>query len=327
MQVRMRLGFPVKVLGQPGLKSHDNRRWKNHPHLSVSLAYLRDIFLYLDRQDMLMYRMAADLAPYIVHPDMPEFHSQIDDCTAELEAVGRLAIEGNLRLSFHLPLTAVLNAQDETVARQSSQSAEAHARILESMGLGPEAVLVTHVGGLYGDRDSALERFVERFEHLPAAARRRMALENDDMRFSVSDIQWIHERTGIPLVFDYLHFRNFNPQGLDTAQALDVCLRSWPSGVTPKIHFSSPRTAMRIVERRAPRDRSTSPQLRAPRPTQHADFADPFQFIDFVSKAKQAVEQEFDVMLEVKGKDLAVLRLREDLARFSPNLLRDWQND
>jgi UV DNA damage endonuclease len=317
----MLLGFPVKVLGQPGLKSHDNRRWKSHPHLSVSLAYLRDIFLYLKRQDIRMYRMAADLAPYVAHPDMPEFHSQIEECTAELAAVGELAIDGRLRLSFHLPLTVVLNAQDETIAQQSSQSAVAHGRILEAMGLGPEAVLVTHVGGLYGDRDSALDRFVERFQRLPAAARHRLVLENDDKRFSVSDIQWVHERTGIPLVFDYLHFRNFNPQGLDIAQALDTCLRSWPSGVKPKIHFSSPRTAMRIVERRASRDRSTSPQLRAPRPTQHADFADPFQFIDFFSTAKQVVEQEFDVMLEVKGKDLAVLRLREDLMRFAPNLL------
>ena len=38
-----RLGFALKVLGQPGLKSHDSRRWQNEPHLSVSLAYLREI--------------------------------------------------------------------------------------------------------------------------------------------------------------------------------------------------------------------------------------------------------------------------------------------
>ena len=43
----MRLGLSVKVLGKPGLKSHDTRRWQNDPHLSVSLAYLRDIMHYL----------------------------------------------------------------------------------------------------------------------------------------------------------------------------------------------------------------------------------------------------------------------------------------
>ena len=41
-----RLGFAVKVVGAP-LKSNDSRRWQSNPHLSVSLAYLRDIFLYL----------------------------------------------------------------------------------------------------------------------------------------------------------------------------------------------------------------------------------------------------------------------------------------
>ena len=43
----MRLGFAVKIVGQPGLKSNDTRRWQNNPHLSVSLAYLRDILVYL----------------------------------------------------------------------------------------------------------------------------------------------------------------------------------------------------------------------------------------------------------------------------------------
>ena len=48
------LGFPVKVIGTP-LRSHDSRRWQNEPHLSVSLAYLRDIFTYLhSRADSLL---------------------------------------------------------------------------------------------------------------------------------------------------------------------------------------------------------------------------------------------------------------------------------
>jgi len=35
----LRLGFPVKILGQPGLKTHDSRRWQNSPHLKFSLEY------------------------------------------------------------------------------------------------------------------------------------------------------------------------------------------------------------------------------------------------------------------------------------------------
>ena len=61
----MRLGFAVKVLGQGGLKETDSRRWQNNPHLSVSLAYLRDIFEYLRGQRIRMYRISSDLAPYL----------------------------------------------------------------------------------------------------------------------------------------------------------------------------------------------------------------------------------------------------------------------
>ena len=65
----MRLGFAVKVLGRAGLKEHDSRRWQNSPHLSVSLAYLRDIFEYLRAQEIGLYRMSSELAPYLTHPD------------------------------------------------------------------------------------------------------------------------------------------------------------------------------------------------------------------------------------------------------------------
>jgi UV DNA damage endonuclease len=316
----MRLGFPVKVLGQPGLKSHDSRRWHNQPHLSVSLAYLRDVFVYLSRQDIRMYRLASDLAPYVTHPDMPRFHHQIEECWEELAVVGTMADELGLRLSFHLPLVCILNAEDERVAAQSRRQTEVHASILDHMGLGPEAVVVTHVGGVYGDKDKALARFVERYEGLPSAVQPRLALENDDKRFSVADISWVHRQTGLSLVFDYLHHLNHNPQGMEVGEALETCLQSWPTGVTPKVHFSSPRTAVRLLERRSPSGKKTNLRLRAPRPHQHADFIDPFQFSLFIEEARRHGLHDFDVMLEAKAKDLALLHLREQLARVAPHV-------
>jgi len=317
----MRIGFPVKVLGQPGVKSHDSRRWQNHPHLSVSLAYLRDIFLYLDRQDIHMYRVSADLAPYISHPDLCQFHSQIDDCATELSAVGAMARSYDLRLSVHLQLSTVLNAIEEAIALQAAQLITAQAKILDAMSLGGEAVVVTHIGGVYGDKSTALGRFATRYDLLPDQTQQRLALENDDKRFSVADIVWVHRRTGVRLVFDYLHFQNHNPEGMLVMEALQACLDSWPRNVTPKIHFSSPRTAMRIIERTDSQGKQSEPMMRAPQPQQHADFIDPFQFIDFVRKVKRINLPEFDFMLEAKAKDLAVLHLREHLARLAPDTM------
>lgn len=322
----MRLGFGVKILGQPGLKSHDSRRWQNEPHLSVSLAYLRDVFYYLRRQNIGMYRLAAGLAPYVTHPDLPQFHGQIDECAAELAAVGRLARADGLRLSFHAPTTAVLNALDEATAAKAAAELNALARLLDGLGQGPEAVVVLHVGGVYGERPASCRRFVERFHALPAATRRRLALEHDDERFSVADVAWIHDHTGAPLVYDHLHYRCYNPEGLGALEALRLCLRSWPDGVQPKIHFSSPRTAMHVVERQHPTSGARLRRLQSPQPTEHADCVHPFEFIAFLSAAREAGLPDFDVMLEVRAKDLALLRLRQDMARFAPELGEDFTN-
>ncbi|MCS7222380.1 MAG: UV DNA damage repair endonuclease UvsE [Anaerolineae bacterium] len=308
----MRIGFSVKVLGQAGLKSHDTRRWQNSPHLSVSLAYLRDILGYLERSGLRMYRMAADLAPYLAHPDLPQFAHQIEECEAELSLVGEMASALGVRLSFHPSAYVALGSPEEAVAARSARYLIGLARILDAMGLGPEAVVVVHVGGAYEDREAALARWAARYDALPEATRRRLALENDDSIFSLADVYRVHRRTGVPLVFDYLHYLNHNPEGIELAEAIDLALNTWPKGVRPKVHFSSPRTEVRQIETIA------GTRLEPPLWTQHADYVNPFEFIHFLRAAKG--QRPFDVMLEARACDLAALRLQADLTRYAPEL-------
>lgn len=310
----MRLGFVVKPLARPELKSHDSRRWQNRPHLSVSLAYLRDVFAYLGAAHIDMYRMSSDLAPYATHPEMPQFHHQVDECEAELAEIGALAGRLGLRLSLHPSQHVVLNSPDDDLVAKSAADLIVQAALLNGMDLGPEAVSVTHLGGVYGDRESARDRFLRAFERLPEATRRRLVLENDDVRFGVADTLWLHQRSGIPLVFDNLHHRLNNPDGRAPREALAACLETWPPGVRPKIHFSSPRTEWLIGEGAT----GETPQVRQTRWTYHSDYVNPFEFIDFMRMA--AGLPDFDVMLEVRAKDLALLQLREDLRRFAPDL-------
>ncbi len=314
----MRLGFAVKVIGQAGLKEHDSRRWQNTPHLSVSLVYLRDIFEYLRRERITMYRMSSELAPYLTHPELTQFHGQLDECAAELAAMGQLAREIGLRLSFHPSQYVVLNAPDDTLAAKSAREIATQAELLDRMGLGDEAVVVVHVGGVYESHEQARGRFVLAFEQLPEPARRRLALENDDTRFGVADTLWIHERTGVRLIFDNLHHHNFNPERRPLREALAAWLATWPAEARPKVHFSSPRTEMRIAEQTDPETGRRVQLLQPPIWTRHSDYLHPFEFIAFLREA--AGLRPFDVMLEAKAKDLALLRLREDLLRYAPEL-------
>jgi UV DNA damage endonuclease len=286
--------------------------------LRVSLAYLDAILSYLAETQISMYRISSDIAPYLTHPDMPQFHSQLEECAEQLAALGARARMLGLRLSFHPSQYILLNSPDQAIVDKSVADLAAQARMLDAMGLGLEAVVVTHVGGVYGDLVGGRERWVRSYQRLPEHVRRRLVLENDDTRFSVADIVWINERCGVPLVFDNLHHWCNDREGIDTMAALAACLRTWPTGVRPKIHFSSPRTEMRLLDRR---NRATGKIEHVQAPpiwSGHADYINPFEFITFMRGA--AGLPDFDVMLECKRKDLALLQLRADLHRYAPDL-------
>ena len=312
-----RLGFPVKVLGRPELKSNDTRRWGKNPHLKTSLEYLDQILDHLVRHKIGMYRMSSDLAPYATHPDMPQFHGMVAESDAELRAIGAKARRLDIRLSFHPSQFVLLNSPDPELTRKSVWDLSSQAEMLDRMELGPEAVLVTHVGGTYGDVGASRARWVETWPTLPEHVRRRLVLEHDDIRFSAADVLWIGERTGVPLVFDYQHFWCLNPERLDMVETLRAILKSWPAGVRPKVHYSSPRTEFRSLKRRDKATRRLKTVQLPPVWTGHADFINPFEFARFMRDAEGLA---FDVMLEAKAKDLSLLKLRPDLLRYAPDV-------
>ena len=313
-----RLGFAVLVLGQPGLKSNDTRRWQNNPHLLKSIEYLDAIFGYLEKQNITMYRMSSDVAPYVTHPDMPQFHHQVREADAELRALGRRALGMKLRLSFHPSQYTILNSPNPELNRKSVLDIESQAAILDRMESGPEGVVIVHVGGVYGEKEAAMDRWVASYQGLPEASKRRLVLENDDISYSAADVLRLHERTGVPLVFDSHHFCCNNPEGLELADTARRFLASWPSGVRPKTHVSSPRTEMREVKRRNRKTKKMETVALPPVWTGHADYCDPFAFIDLMRRMPPEVE--FDIMLECKVKDLALRRLRNDLVRYAPDM-------
>ena len=306
----MRLGFAVKVLGEPGLPSHDTRRWQSGPHLRTSIEALHRVFDHLARHEIGMYRMTASLAPYATHPDLPQFHGQVEECREELAALGERARALDLRLSTHPGQYVVLNSEDPTVREGAIRDLELQAQLLDAMGLGPEAVVVLHVGGAAGGHGPGMDRFLAGFERLSERARERLVIENDDRTYALGDVLALHERTGLRVVWDILHHHCNDPDGIPDREALEAALATWPAGVTPKIHFSSPKTAMEERKKRVGRRVERSwvlPQLRA-----HADMIDPIAFEHFLRDT--AAGLDFDVMLEAKAKDLALLRLRARIA-------------
>jgi UV DNA damage endonuclease len=295
-----RLGFAVKVLGGGGFKTNDARRWQSGPHLSRSIELLDAAFDHLDANDLRVFRMSSSTVPYGTHPDLPELHyeRQIAECEPALAELGAKARRLGLRLSTHPGQYSVLNSVDPTVAAKARADVKQDALLLDALGTGPDAVVVIHVGALAGDRDAALRRFVESYELLSERARRRLAVEHDDRLFDVADVLELHRMTGCTTVYDHHHHRCHPAPGYDAAAAIAATSATWPKGIRPKVHLSSPRTELR-------------PDGKPPRLEQHADFVTPWDLEELLT----AAHREIDVMLEAKAKDLAVLWLREQLEK------------
>jgi UV DNA damage endonuclease len=307
----MRLGFAVKVMGEGGLPTSDNRRWQSEPHLRYSLAMLEGVLDYCERHDIHMYRFSAGIAPYATHPDLPQFHRQVEECRDELAAFGARAREVDVRLSTHPSQYIVLNSENEVTRAGAIRDVEVQAQMLDAMGAGPEAVVILHIGGAAGGREAALARFYAGFEQLSDRARARLVVENDDRTFSLADALEVHRETGLRIVWDIHHHHVVDPDRIPDREALQLALATWPEDVTPKIHWSTPRTAIEERKKKVGRRVERSwvlPPLRA-----HADMVDPIAFEAFLRDTAVGL-RDFDVMLEAKAKDLALLRLRDQLA-------------
>ena len=306
----MRLGFAVKVLGAGGLPSHDTRRHQSEPSLGVSLDHLEAILGYLDDHDIRFYRMATGLAPYASHPELTRFRDQPQRFAGRLAEVGDRARAQGVRLTTHPGQYTVLNSESAEIQRLAVDELEVQAELMDGMGLGPECVVILHVGGAAGGLPAAMDRFERGFAMLSEAARSRLVIENDDRTFALCDVVGLARRIGRPVVWDILHHHCNDPERIPDREALELALGTWPEGVLPKIHYSTPKTAVEEKKRKVGRRVERSlvlPQLRA-----HADVIDPIGFEQFLTET--AAGLDFDVMLEAKAKDLALLRLREQLA-------------
>lgn len=301
------LGFAVRIVGKPALRSHDTRRMPS-AHLSKSLIYLRDILAYLRHIRVQFYRLAATLLPF----ETPaQALRQLDECHNELYVLARQIQDQAVRLTTHLDHTTLLSHADEALTQQSIAIIEAQAALLEHLGMQREGSIVIHLGG---NTPEAIQRFITRYHLLSPAAQTRLTLEHDDSGASLATLLQLHQQCGIPIIFDYLHYQLNNPEHLPLDIALGLALSTWQSGVRPKVHISSARSEAHLI----PARNGDYARVLPPRPGQHADFVMASDLIALLHAARGL--PPFDIMIEAKAGDLALLRVRKEVAQLAPEL-------
>lgn len=242
--------------------------------------------------DIRLYRFSSRLIPLIGH-EMLEGWNPIPDLEPDFRAVGDYAKEHGMRVSFHPDHFTVLSTPRADVLRHSIDDLRRHTLILDTMGLDERAKCNIHVGGTYGDKTEAGNRFVRQFGELDEAVRRRMTLENDDKTFTARETLDICERVGVPMVLD-VHHHDVNPGEETVSELWPRIAATWRGeAIPPKIHMSSPKS-----------DKD---------PRGHADYVEADKLLSFLRTAAEAGTERLDVMLEAKMKDSALFKLMEDL--------------
>lgn len=213
--------------------------------ITGNLDALRQVLEWNYEHDFKLYRMSSEMFPFYSHlehgykiEDLP----QSDLILSQLRSLGEYARSTEQRLTFHPGPFNVLASPNPEVVKKAVNELNCHSHIFDLMGFEPswENKINIHVGGAYGDRESALKRFCESFELLDEGTKKRLTVENDDRAnlYSVKDLyDGVYKVIGIPIVFDY-HHHYFNTGDLTEQEALALAHTSWPTDVVPVFHYS-----------------------------------------------------------------------------------------
>jgi UV DNA damage endonuclease len=208
----------------------------------------------------------------------------------EFREIGEYIKDNGMRITMHPGQYTVLNSTDEGVFKRSLKEIQYHMEVLDLMELNSTAKVQVHVGGVYGNKPKSLERFIERYKTYEKDITTRLVIENDDKSYTLRDCVQIHDKTGIPIIFDIYHHQ-CNNSGESMQQAFKTFTESWREfDGLPIVHYSSEH-----------------PEKEKPSHSEHIQLKDFKKFIE------QTRDHNFDVMLEIKDKENSALKALEVL--------------
>ena len=232
------------------------------------------------------FRISSDIFPWASEyniEDLPQYQR----IKTVLSSCGNYARDKGVRLTSHPGPFNVLVSPREHVVQNTITDLTNHGKVFDLLGLDrtPYNKINIHCNGVYGDKQSALDRFCKNFELLPESVQTRLTVENDDKAtmYSVKDLMYIHERIGIPIVFDY-HHHKFCTGDMTEQEALELAISTWPKDITPVVHYSESKALHESNDKLKPQAHS-----------------------DYINNLPNTYGNKVDIMVESKAKELSIL--------------------
>lgn len=266
---------------------------------ALGVANAQDIVKMLrwnDRYNIKFLRLSSEMFPFASHDvygyKLAPFASEA------LAEAGKVAAELGHRLTTHPGQFTQLGSPRPEVITAAIRDLEYHCELLDLLKLPPQqnrdAVMILHMGGVFGDKDATIARFKENYVKLPQGIKNRLVLENDDVCYTVHDLLPVCEELNIPMVLDYHHHNIlFDPEQiregtLDIMSLYDRIKATWTrKGITQKMHYSEPCAGAVTARQR----RKHSPRVYSLPPC----------------------APDMDLMIEAKDKEQAVFEVMKNL--------------
>ncbi len=306
IQMKIRFGYVANALGlwdaspsktltfkRYAALPKEERLEKLHTVTYQNLYHTKRILHYNIAHEIPLYRFSSMLVPLATHPEV--LWDFITPFQSEWQEIGEMVRKHQIRASFHPGQFTLFTSPREEVTINAVKDMEYHYRMLEAMGITDSAILNIHIGGAYGEKKESIVRFHKNLQKLPEKIKKVMTLENDDKTYNVKETLIVCEQEGIPMILDYHHYMA-NKGEAELADYLERIFQTWKvRQLVPKVHISSPKSEKAYRS--------------------HADYVSLDFILPFLKLAK-SLDQDFDMMIEAKQKNLAMHQLVEDIAKI-----------
>lgn len=329
-----RIGFACKWIDHPGqvdgIKPKDDAKkyntgtttisWLNRQDEHIAEQKLWDLMVQnLDATKLLvervgslepnlrMVRLSSDLLPAYTEPRWG-YYWRLPDVRNYLErvfsSIGDVARANDVRLSFHPGQFCVLASASDGIVERSIEEFEYHADMARYMGYGKsfqDFKINVHIAGRAGT-----EGIRRAYAKLSPEARNCITIENEEISYGLSDCLELSDI--LPIVLDIHHHwiregEYIQPDDIRVQRVID----SW-RGVRPTCHYSVSREDV-LIGHCANTMPDHAQLLAAGYKKQKLRAHSNFYWNNEVNKWALSFNEQFDIMCESKGKNLASFAL------------------
>ncbi|WP_423189785.1 UV DNA damage repair endonuclease UvsE [Alkalibacterium sp. f15] len=268
-----------------------------------NLNVLEKMIEYNHQAGIKLFRISSDIIPFgsdfVVNDlDWPTLFEPL------FTRIGEKIRRYGIRVSMHPGQYTVLNSPIKGVVDRAIDDLNYHTLFLDSLGVGSESKIILHVGGVYNDKEAAIDRFTQAYEQLDRKIKDRLIIENDDRSYTIQDVLTVSKRTGAPVVYDNLHNAlNSEDETYPDSYWIKLAKKTWKNkDGRPKVHYSQ----QQLIGREG----------------SHSQFIRIDEFMAFYRDVESC---DVDIMLEVKDKNLSAVKCL--LATTTDPKISDLENE